>query len=63
MGESYEYTGYSAMFDDDIILQQTDWDHLLRNKVKFDKWKELDHNNVKIHVSKAKDEVLDQLEK
>ena len=63
MEESNYSTGCNDMFDDDTLSQQADWDHLLRNKVKFDKWKELDHNNVKIHVSKAKDEVLDQLEK
>ena len=63
MEESYESTGCSAMFDDEILLHQTDWDQLFRNKVKFDSQKELDHNNIKTHVSEAKDEMLDQLEK
>ena len=63
MEESDESTGYSVMFDDDVLLQQTDQDYLLSNKVKFDHWKELDHNNVKMHVNKAKDKILDQLEK
>ena len=40
-----------------------DWDCLLSNKVKFDNWKELCHNNIKTHVNKAKDEMIDQLEK
>ena len=63
MEESDESTDYSAIFDDDILLQQTYWDHLLRNKMKIDKWKELNHNNIKIHVNKEKDEMLDHLEK
>ena len=62
MEEQDEATGYSAMFEDDILLQQTDWDHLFRNKVKLDSWKELNNNNIKTHVNKAKDEIMDQLE-
>ena len=59
MEESDESTGYSAMFDDDILLQQTVWDCLLSNKVKFYNWKELDHNNIITHVNKAKDKMPD----
>ena len=63
MEENDEATGYSAMFEDDILLKQTDWDHLLSKKVKFNSWKELKNNNIIIHVNKAKDELMDQLEK
>ena len=59
----YESTSYSAMFDDDSLLQQKHWYHLLSSKVKIDNWKELDNNNIKIHVNKSKEELLDQLEK
>ena len=51
------------MFKDDILLQQIDWDNLLKNKVKIDSWKELSNNDIKIHANKAKDEIMDQLEK
>ena len=63
MEDHDETTEYSAMFEDDILLLQTDWDDLLKNKVKIDSWKELNNNDVKIHVNKAKDEIMDQLEK
>ena len=53
----------STMFEDDVLLQQTDWDDLLNNKIKIDSWKELNNNNVKTHVNKAKDKIMDQLEK
>ena len=59
MKEIYNSTGCSVMFEDDTLLQQTDWDYLPSNKVKFDNWKELDNNNIKTHASKAKDETLD----
>ena len=51
------------MFEDNILLQKMHWDYLLSNKLKFDHWKGLDHNSIKMHVSKAKDEMLDKLEK
>ena len=63
MEDHDETTEYSAMFEDDILLLQTDWDDLLKNKVKIDSWKELNNNDIKIHVNKAKDEIMDQLEK
>ena len=63
MEDHDETTEYSAMFEDDILLQQTDWDNLLKNKVKIDSWKELSNNDIKIHANKAKDEIMDQLEK
>ena len=63
MEESNYSTGCSDMFDNDALSQQADWDHLLRNKVKFDKWKNLEDKNVKTHMRKSKDEMLDQLEK
>ena len=31
--------------------------------MKFDSWKELNNNNIKMHVNKAKDKIMDQLEK
>ena len=31
--------------------------------MKLDNWRELDYNNIKMHVSKVKDDMLDQLEK
>ena len=36
---------------------------MLKNKVKIDSWKELNNNDIKIDVNKAKDEIMDQLEK
>ena len=63
MEEFDESTDYSAMFDDDILLQKTDWDCLFRNKVKFDSWKESHHNGIKTHVGEAKGNMLEQLEK
>ena len=47
------------MFKDDILLQQIDWDNLLKNKVKIDSWKELNNNDIKIHINKAKDKIMD----
>ena len=63
MEESDESTGYSTIFDDYVLLQQTDWDHLLNKKVKIDSQKELDNNDIKTHVNEAKDKMMDQLEK
>ena len=63
MKKSDESTSYSAMFDDDIMLAQNDWDHLLNNKVSVSNWKELDNSDIKIHFNKVKDEMLDQLKK
>ena len=51
------------MFDDDIILSKTDLENLLKIKVPIKNWKELDSNNLKIHTSKAKYELLHQLDK
>ena len=62
MEECDESTSYSAMFDDDALLQQKDRDHLLSSKVKIHSWKELDNNDIKMHVNKSKDEILNQLE-
>ena len=33
MEEQDEATSYSAMLENDVLLQQIDWDHLFRNKV------------------------------
>ena len=63
MEKSDESTGNTTMFDDDVLLTQTDWDLLLSNNVPLHNWKELDNNKIKIHFNKAKDEMLDQLEK
>ena len=63
MEETYESTSYCVMFEDDVRLQETDWDYLLSNKVKFDDWKKLEYNNIKMHVKKVKDKMLVQFEK
>ena len=51
------------MFDDDILLTQTDWYFLSSRKVQFDNWKELDNNKIKAHVNKVKDYSSDKFEK
>ena len=63
MEESDEYSGYITMFDDDILLTQTNWDYLLSKKVPLDNWKELENNKINIHANTSKDEMLDQFEK
>ena len=57
MEESNDSTGFSAMFSDNYLLQQPDWDYLLRNKLKFENLTELSHDNIKKHVRKLKDEM------
>ena len=51
------------MFDDDVLLTQMDWDYLSSNKAPLHDWKESDNDEIKMHVNKAKDEILDPFEK
>ena len=59
MEESDKSTGYIAMFDDNVLLIQMDWDCLSSNKAPLDDWKGLDNDKINMHVNKTKDEMLD----
>ena len=63
MDEIDECHDYYSMFDDDYILSKTDWDSVLSDSDSMKKQKEMNCNIFKIHINKAKDEILDQLEK
>ena len=63
MDEIDESHDYYSLFDDDYILSKTDWESVLSDSASTKKWKEMDCNTIKIHMNKAKDEMLDQLDK
>ena len=63
MDEIDESNDYHSLFDNNCILSKTDWESALSDSTSAKKWKEMDCDTIKIHMNKAKDEMLDQLDK
>ena len=63
MEEISSDTEYYSVFNDNHLLSKTSWSYVVDNKVDITKWKNVEHNNIKIHINKAKNELYDQIEK